>query len=105
MLGVIARQMNRQPTMEQTYAWLRENDKAIIPLIPEFFRSNVFPTFGGSFCSDARADEWEAYVKSHAAELPGYERDLAQTIESIHLCAGLKKASAADLLAAISSYQ
>jgi hypothetical protein len=36
--------------------------------------------------------------------LPGYERDLAQTIESIHLCAGLKQASAADLHAALSNY-
>jgi hypothetical protein len=33
--------------------------------------------------------------------LPGYERDLAQTIETIHLCAALKQASAADLLAAL----
>ena len=105
MLDVLFRQMGRQETTEQTYAWIRENDKAIIPLIPEFFRSNVYPTLGNAFCSNDRADEWEKYVKSHAAELPGYERDLAQTIESIHLCAGLRQASAADLVTAFGKYQ
>jgi alanyl aminopeptidase len=100
MLGVLFRQMNRPATTEQTYAWLRENDKAIMAMIPETFRSNVYPTLGGAFCTDERADEWGKYIDSHASELPGYERDLAQTIESIHLCAGLKKASAADLIKA-----
>jgi hypothetical protein len=83
---------------------LKENDKKIIGMIPEFFRSNVFPTFGGAFCTNDRADEWQTFVESHAAELPGYERDLAQTIENIHLCASLKQASAADLLAALGNY-
>ncbi len=105
MLGVLFRQMGRPATTEQTYAWLRENDKAIIAMIPETFRSNIYPTFGGAFCSNERADEWEKYVKSHAGELPGYERDLAQTTESIHLCAGLKQASAEDLIEAFSQYR
>ena len=104
MLGVLNRQMNRPATTEQTYVWLKVNDKAIIKMIPEAFRSNIFPTFGGAFCTSERADEWQQFVESHAAELPGYERDLAQTIESIHLCAGLKRASAADLLAALGNY-
>jgi alanyl aminopeptidase len=104
MLDVVVRQMNRPATTEQTYAWLKENDKAVIGMIPETFRSNVFPGFGAAFCSSERADEWQKFVKSHAAELPGYERDLAQTIESVHLCAGLKQASAADLLAAFSKH-
>ncbi len=105
MLGVVFRQMSRPATTEQTYAWLKENDKAIMGMIPETFRSNVFPTFGGAFCSNDRADEWQNFVESHAAQLPGYERDLAQTTESIHLCAGLKQASAADLFAAFGTYK
>ncbi|MGH8864017.1 MAG: M1 family aminopeptidase, partial [Burkholderiales bacterium] len=103
ILDVISRQMHRPATTERTYAWLRENDKAIIAMIPEWFRSNIFPTFGASFCSNARADEWEQFVHSNAKELPGYERDLAQAAESIHLCAALKTASAEDLLAAFST--
>ena len=42
----------------------------------------------------------EQFVKSRADKLPGHERDLAQVTESIHLCAALKTASAADLVAA-----
>ena len=103
--GVIFRQINRPATTEQTYAWLKENDKAIIAVIPETFRSNIFPGFGGAFCSDERAGEWERIVRSHAKELPGYERDLAQATESIHLCAASKAANAADLFAAFSSWK
>ncbi len=105
MLGVVFRQMGRPATTEQTYSWLQENGKAIIAMIPETFRSNIFPGFGGAFCSNERADEWQKFVKSHAAELPGYERDLAQATESIRLCAALKKASGADLLGAFGSHQ
>jgi alanyl aminopeptidase len=101
--GIVGRQMNRLATAEQTYAWLKENDEAIIAMLPEAFRSSSFPGFGDAFCSNDRADEWQEFVKSHAAELPGYGRDLAQTIESIHLCAGLKQASTADLIAAFSN--
>ncbi len=103
MLGVLARQMNRPATTEQTYAWLRRHDDAIIAMIPETFRPNFFPTLGGAFCSIERADEWQRFVMSHARELPGYERDLAQATESIRLCAALKTASAGNLLAALGS--
>jgi len=105
MLDVVLRQMNRPATTEQTYAWLRENDEAIIEMIPETFRSNIVPAFGGAFCSNDRADEWQQFVKSHADRLPGYERDLAQVTESIHLCAALKRASAADLVTAFGNYE
>ncbi len=101
ILGVLARQMGRPVTTEQTYAWLRKNDDAIIAMIPETFRSNFFPTLGGAFCSIERADEWQRFVTSHARELPGFERDLAQATESIRLCAALKTASAGSLLAAL----
>jgi alanyl aminopeptidase len=105
MLQVVSRQMNRSATTGQTYGWLRENDEAIIAMVPESFRSNVVPGLGGAFCSDERADEWQRFVTSHADELPGYERDLAQTIEGIQLCAALKQANAADLVAAFENYR
>ena len=81
----------------------RKNDDAIIAMIPETFRSNSLPSLGGAFCSNERADEWQQFVTSHAKELPGYERDLAQATESIRLCAALKTASAENLLAALGS--
>jgi alanyl aminopeptidase len=83
-----------------TYAWLKQNDDVIIPMFPETFRSSAVPALGGAFCSRGRADEWQQFVMSHAEELPGYERGLAQAVESIRLCAALKEASASSLVAA-----
>jgi alanyl aminopeptidase len=105
LLAVLFRQMQRTATREPTYAWLMQNDEAIIGMIPETFRSNAVPALGGTFCTDARANEWQVFIRSHAAELPGHERDLAQALESIRLCAALKQASAASLVAAFEYYE
>jgi alanyl aminopeptidase len=100
MLGVLFRQLYRRATSEATYAWLRANDDAIIAMIPETFRANVVPGLGGAFCTGPRAAEWREFVLSHANALPGYERDLAQAIESIELCAALRQAGAESLASA-----
>jgi alanyl aminopeptidase len=103
-LGIMFRQMARAATTELTYTWLLENYDAIVAMIPESFRSNVVPGLGGSFCSLERADEWQAFVESHADALPGYERDLAQATESVRLCAALRDASEDALVAAFANY-
>lgn len=102
--GIMNRQMVRAATTELTYAWLLENYDAIIEKIPQSFRGNIVPGFGGAFCSRQRADEWEAFIESHADELPGYERDLAQATESVRLCAALREASEDDLVEAFAAY-
>jgi len=104
MLGIVFRQMVRARTTELTYAWIRENDVALIERIPETFRSGTVPAFGGAFCTDDRADEWQDFIEAHADSLPGYERTLAQTTESVRLCAALREASADDLLGAFTAY-
>jgi alanyl aminopeptidase len=103
-LGILFRQMVRPATTELTYTWLTENQDAIIEMIPASFRSGVVPALGGSFCSANRADEWEAFVLSHADKIAGYERSLAQATESIRLCAGLKEAKGDELLTAFENY-
>lgn len=105
MIGVVFRQMSRPATTELTYAWLKQNDDQIIAMFPETFRSNVVPALGGAFCSRDRANEWQQFVKSHGARVPGYERALAQAVESIQLCAALKQASASNLVAAFAGTQ
>jgi hypothetical protein len=104
MLGIVFRQMVRAKTTELTYAWIRENDVALIERVPESARSGSVPAFGGSFCSTARADEWQSFILSHADKLPGYERTLAQTTEGIRLCAALREANADELVAAFAAY-
>lgn len=103
-LRIISRQLSRAATTELTYAWFKKNDAAIIELIPQAFRSRVVPGFGNAFCTAERADDWQAFVQSHAAELPGYERGLAQVTESIRLCVVLRASKAAELVAAFASY-
>jgi aminopeptidase N len=102
-LRIMFRQMARIATTELTYAWIIKNDLAIIDMIPETFRAGVMPGFGGSFCSTQRADEWQAFILSHADKIPGYERSLAQTLESVNLCAALKQAKADELITAFES--
>jgi alanyl aminopeptidase len=104
MLGIVFRQMIRNKTTELTYAWIRENDAAIIERIPETFRSSIVPAFGSAFCSADRADEWQDFIVSHADSLPGYERPLAQATETVRLCAALREASADELVTAFAAY-
>jgi alanyl aminopeptidase len=104
-LGIMARQMVRAATTDQTYAWIRENDDAIIQRIPESFRSRVLPSLGGSFCNAERADEWQSFVESHGDELPGYERPLAQAVENVRLCAALREAKGDELVTAFKNYE
>lgn len=104
MLSIVSRQFNRVATSESTYTWLRENDESIIGMIPETFRSNMVPRLGAAFCSVERAGDWQEFVTAHAGKLPGYERDLAQAVEGIRLCAALKGAQAAKLVAAFAAY-
>jgi len=104
-VSIMFRQMVRVATTELTYAWILQNDEAVIKMIPETFRTSTVPALGGAFCSTQRADDWQAFITSHADKLPGYERSLAQTIESIQLCAAIKEAKAEELVLAFESYE
>lgn len=104
MLGIVARQFFRVATTESTYAWLRKNDEAIIGMIPETFRAAAVTVLGGAFCTEQRAGDWQQFVIAHAGKLPGYERGLAQAVESIRLCGALKSAQAGQLVAAFAKY-
>jgi alanyl aminopeptidase len=97
---IVRRQMARRASIEPTYTWLKENTETIIGMMPGALTGGIVPTLGRSFCTADRADEWHAFITSHADKLPGYERDLAQSTESIRLCAALRKARAAELVAA-----
>ncbi len=103
-LGVVFRQMVRAATTEATYQWLRANEAVVINEIPETFRAQVLPSLG-AFCSTQRATEWQAFIEERGDRLPGYQRPLAQTIESIELCAALRDDSAASLVSAFEGFE
>ena len=93
--------MARVATTDLTYAWLRENFAAVIQITPESFRSQILPGLGSGFCTADRAAEWSEFIRGWAGELPGFERSLAQSVESINLCAALRQASARQFIAAL----
>ena len=102
---IVRRQMARRASIEPTYTWLKENTETIIGMMPGALTGGIVPTLGRSFCTTDRADEWHAFITSHADKLPGYERDLAQATESIRLCAALREAGAAELVAAFEKHE
>ncbi len=100
---IVTRQIYRNATKAATYAWARANPDLALSLIPETFRATNFPTLGGGFCSAAEAADWEAFITSQADKIPGYERALAQTLETINLCAALKAESGEALAQAFAA--
>jgi len=99
--SIVRRQMARQATTELTYSWLLENTDEVIGKISGALTTSIIPSLGSSFCTVERAGDWQAFVTSHADQLPGYERKLAQALESVHLCAALREASGVELVAAL----
>ena len=103
-LEIVFRQMVREATRELTYEWLKANYDTIAEQLPDSYRARALPAFGSAFCSAERADEWQAFIEARAEQLPGYERSLAQAIESVRLCAAQREAKAAELVTAFGGY-
>jgi len=87
---------------DQTWDWFKDNLDGYVKKVPDV-RKGGLPGAGGNFCSLERRDEVKKFVTKNAALMPGYERSLLQTLESIELCAALKKAKAEDLEAALNA--
>ncbi len=98
--GIVSRQMVRQATTELTYAWLLEHTDEIINTITGGLATSIIPSLGSSFCTVERANDWQTFVTDNAELMPGYDRSLAQALESVHLCAALREASSVELVAA-----
>ena len=85
---------------EQTWDWLETNLETYVKKVPDV-RKGGLPGAGRNFCSLDRRDDVRNFIEANAALMPGYERSLSQTLESIELCAALKEAKAAELAAAL----
>ena len=85
---------------DRTWDWFKANLPAYVNKVPDV-RKGRLPGAGGNFCSLDRRDELRSFVEANAELMPGYERSLLQTLESIELCAALKEAKADELAAAL----
>jgi hypothetical protein len=65
------------------------------------FRAQFLANLGSNFCNAERAAEWKSFIESKSDQITGFERSLAQAVESANLCATLREAKTAELLAAL----
>ncbi len=72
--------------------WFVDHYDAIYKRIGAFASGYVPRLAGGGGCSDEEAERLGTFFKPKLKDLPGADRGLAQTSESIRLCAALKKA-------------
>ena len=86
---------------DATWAWFKDKFVTFVERKVPDVRLGGMPSFGNGFCSSARRNEVRAFFTSQADIIPGYERNLAQTLERIELCAALKDAKAEELTAAL----
>jgi cytosol alanyl aminopeptidase len=87
---------------EPLWAWAQANLEALLARIPTW-RSGRVVGIGGGFCSADKARELETFFAPRVAGLEGGPRALAQTLESIHLCAALVDAKADEVQAFFAS--
>jgi len=86
---------------DMTWQWFKDNfDEYVDKRIPDVRLGGV-PGYARGICSKDGRDEAEGFFNSKAEHIPGYERSLAQTLESIELCAALKSAKIEELAAAL----
>lgn len=101
--AVVARLMENEGTKDETWNWFKENFDSFVENRVLDVRLGRVPGYADGFCSPDHAKEVEAFFESKAELIPGYERSLAQTLESISLCAALRKAKSDELAKALAA--
>lgn len=88
---------------DMTWDWLKANfTQYVNDRVPDV-RKGRMPGTGGNFCSLERRDEVREFMTSNKDTIPGYERSLQQTLETIELCAALKQEKASDIVQALAA--
>ncbi len=87
-----------------TWDWLKTNFEAYVTArVPDVRRSRM-PAYAKVFCSKEKRDEVEEFFTQNASVIPGYERSLAQTLESIELCTALKAHKGQEMAKALKHF-
>ncbi len=99
--GIVYSFMQRDELEDMAWSWLKSNfDVYVEKRVPDVRRASM-PAFASGFCSKDLRDDAESFFKSKADLIPGYERTLAQTLETIELCTALKNAKIVELADAL----
>ncbi|PHS37493.1 MAG: hypothetical protein COA91_09875 [Robiginitomaculum sp.] len=101
--GLVSRLIRNTKTRSVSWAWFTENFDVFVETRIADVRRGRMPFYGGAFCDAQKQKAVESFFKSKAEFMPGYERSLAQILESIQLCAALKTAKSSELTAALTA--
>ena len=88
--GLIGSLIGSEKYGDQTWEWLKSNFTEFVNLRIADVRKGGMPGYAGGFCSLDKRDEAKAFFEANAEVIPGYQRSLKQTLESIELCAAAK---------------
>ncbi len=98
--SLISVMMSNDAVKGDTWTWLKTNfDDFSATRISDVRRPGM-PNYA-KFCSLEKRDDAKTFFESKADLMPGYERNLAQALERIELCAALKTAKGKELAAAL----
>lgn len=87
-------QMDTLERADAFFQWFKGNYRPLLPLLPESMRKRL-PMLASRYCSAEQAEVVRGFFQPLAAEIPGSERSLNNTLESIGLCSALVKAQPA----------
>ena len=86
------RQLIRNKTQASTWSWAKEHLDALIERNGGIGAARGLVGLGSFFCTAERGADYEKLILDNAEKFPGYERTLAQSLESVDLCVALVEA-------------
>ena len=85
---------------DQNWILFKQSWDNLVARTPSF-RKPALARAPGSFCDVEKSTEAAEFFQEKAVDIPGYERSLAQALESSALCAALKAEKATELANAL----
>jgi alanyl aminopeptidase len=86
----IAAQAGDYRTRDAAWAWFKGHADQVVARLPEEYGAAAVVGLFDGYCDEDKAKEVDAFFSQK--KIPGGERALAQTLESIRLCAAIKAA-------------
>ncbi len=102
-LSLLSVMMGNDALADDTWAWVQANFSEFVTTRVPDVRKGGLPGLASGFCSAGERDAVETFFTANADVIPGYERSLAQTLESIELCAALNSEKGEELATALKS--
>lgn len=99
--SLISAMMGNDSLRDDTWTWLKVNFDDFVTSRVADVRKPGMPGFA-RFCDLEKRNEAEAFFNDKATLIPGYERNLKQSLESMELCVALKSEKSQELQDALS---